>query len=116
MSTDSAALAINTARLNPFSNFSNLALADAMGDLEATIKTATERRDFAREEMTRRHLSALEGSRFTVTKDVKSEKRFDSAAAKAKMGLDWYATFQKPGSRTTYTVTVRPLEQLGVPA
>ena len=101
---------------NPFTRFSNVALADAFGDVESVVKSATERRDALRDEMTRRHLFALEGARFTVTKDVKSEKRFDSAAAKKKMGLAWYATFQKPGSRTTYTVTPKPPEELGVPA
>ena len=93
--------------------FSNVALADAMGDIDVVLKGAKERQDLAREEMDRRHLSSLEGARFTVTKDVKSEKRFDSAAVKAKMGAAWYATFQKPNSRTTYTVTPRPPEQLG---
>lgn len=116
MSDDSAAKAINPTAPTAFANYSNLALADAMGDLEEVIRTATARRDLAREEMTRRHLSALEGARFVVTKDTKTEKRFDAKAVKAQMGAAWYANFQKPGSRTTYTVTPRPAEQLGVPA
>ena len=66
--------------------------------------------------MTRRQLSSLDGARFVVTKDVKNEKRFDSAAAKAKMGLAWYERFRKPTTRTTYTVMPRAPEQLGVPA
>ena len=116
MTEGSAALAIKPGRANPFSNYSNLALADAMGDIDVVMKSAKERQDLAREEMTRRHLSSLEGARFTVTKDVKSEKRFDAVAVKAEMGAVWYASFQKPNSRTTYTVTPRPPEQLGVPA
>lgn len=102
--------------LNPFSNYSNVALADAMGDIEATVKTATERRDLAREEMSRRKLASLEGARFVVTKDVKTEKRFDAGAAKLTMGAAWYAGFQKPGTRTTFTVTAKAPESLGVPA
>ncbi len=105
-----------TTDANPFARISNLALADAMGDNDVVLKRAKARQDLLRAEMDRRHLSSLEGARFTVTKDVKSEKRFDSVAVKAKMGAAWYASFQKPNSRTTYTVTARAPEQLGVSA
>ena len=98
---------------NPFAHFSSVALADAMGDIDVVLKGAKERQDLAREEMNRRRLSSLEGARFTITKDVKSEKRVDSAAVKAHLGAAVYASFQKPNSRTTYTVTPRPPEQLG---
>ena len=99
---------------NPYHRYSNLALGDAAGDNDVVLKAATARQAQIREVMDFRQLSILEGARFTVTKDVKPEKRFDSKAAKATMGAAWYAQFQKPGTRTTYTVMARPPEQLGV--
>ncbi len=101
---------------NPFERYSNVALADAMGDNDVVLKAATDRREQMRDVMDRRQLSSLDGARYIVTKDVKSEKRFDSKAVKAKMGMAWYAQFQKPGTRTTYTVTPRAPEQLGAQA
>ncbi len=77
------------------------------------MKRAKGRQDQLREEMDRRNTSSLEGARFTVTKDVKSELRVDSKAVKAHLGTALYASFQKPNSRTTYTVTPRPPEHLG---
>lgn len=116
MTEGSAVLAINPAKVNPFSNHSNVALADAMGDIDATISTAQKRQKLAREEMTRRKAASLEGVRFVVTKATETELRFDSTRVKAEMGEAWYAQFRYPNPRTTYTVTAKPIEQLGVPA
>ena len=116
MTSESAAMAINPQAAGLFSNYDNVALADALGDLEAVIKTAQARQKAAREEMVRRKLHSLDGARFFVTRSVGTEKRFDSEAVKATMGLDWYAQFQKSGSRTTYTVTAKALAQLGLSA
>ena len=116
MTIGSAALAINSTKVNPFSNFSNVALADAIGDIDKTISTGQKRMKLAREEMTRRKALSLEGARFTVTKATETEMRFDSGKLKAKMGEDWYAQWRYPNPRTTYTVTPKAPEQLGVPA
>ena len=116
MTSESAAMAINPQAASLFSNYDNVALADALGDLEVVIKAAQARQKAAREEMVRRKLHSLDGARFFVTRSVGNEKRFDSEAVKATMGLDWYAQFQKSGNRTTYTVTAKAPAQLGLPA
>ncbi len=116
MSTGSAVKAINPAAASPFANFSNGALADALGDLEATIELAQKRQKLARDEMTRRHANWLDGTRFSVAKATLDTHTLDAKAVRLEMGDAWYEARQKPGTRTTYTVTAKPLEQLGVSA
>ncbi len=116
MSTGSAAKAINPAAASPFANFSNGALADALGDIDATIELAQERQKLARAEMTRRHASSLEGARFIVAKATLATHTLDAKGVRLEMGDAWYEARQKPGFRTTYTVTAKPLEELGVSA
>ena len=116
MTTGSAASAINPSKINVFANYSNVALADALGDIDTQLDILKGREKAAREEMTRRRLNALEGARFTVVKAVSETHSFDGKGVRTEMGDAWYEARLKPGFRTTYTVTSKPLEQLGVGA
>lgn len=100
-----AAAAINSAKVSPFANLSNLMLADAMGEIAQELKALEARQNAARDEMVRRKLSAIEGSRFIVVKAVTDASRFDSKAVRKEMGDDWYEARQKSGTRTTFVVT-----------
>ena len=116
MTDGSAAMAINPTAPTPFANYSNGALADAMGDIDTQLERLQARQKAARAEMTRRHLSALEGARFLVSKATVSTHTFDGKGVRAEMGDAWYEARQKAGTRTTYSVMPKPPEELGVPA
>lgn len=93
-----------------FSNYDNVMLADEMGLISCELKGLEARQESARAEMTRRKLSAIEGRNFVVVKATSETSRFDSAAVKKEMGVDWYEARQVAGTRTTFTVARKDVE------
>lgn len=101
---------------NPFARYSDIALADAIGDIHAVGERNAALMKAAKAEMDRRHRLSLEGLRFAVTKSTETERRLDSKGLKAKYGASWYEGWYKAISRTKWTITAKEPEQLGVPA
>lgn len=101
---------------NPFANYSDIALADAMGDLDVQGDRIGDLMKAAKAEVDRRHRLSLVGLRFDVTKSTETERRLDSKGLKAKYGTTWYEGWYKASKRTKWTITPKPPEELGVPA
>ena len=101
---------------NRFAHMSDHALADMIGDLHVEAQRKASLMADAKAEMERRHRLSLVGLRFDVSKGDESISRLDAKGLKAKFGEAWYKGWCKPGTRTKWTITPKPLEELGVPA
>ena len=101
---------------NPFARMSDHALADFIGDLDVQGDLIADRLEAAKAEVGRRHRLSLVGLRFDVTKSIETLQRLNAKGLKAKYGEAWYKSWCKPGTRTKWTITPKPPEELGVPA
>jgi hypothetical protein len=80
------AQAINTITTSRFHNYSNEALADALGAADAVLKGAEAECKALKDEFKRRALIEVAGDNFTVTASEQIAGRLDSKAVKEFLG------------------------------
>jgi hypothetical protein len=80
------AQAINTITTSRFHNYSNEALADALGDADAVLKGAEAECKALKDEFKGRGLTEVAGDSFTVTATEQIAGRLDSKAVKEFLG------------------------------
>ena len=89
-----------------FHNHSDPMLADAIGELDAQAKAATERLKAAKEEFKSRGLGRVHGERFTVTKSQSVRWTLKADDVKQAMGEAWCTQHSRTTPVTKLTVTV----------
>jgi hypothetical protein len=94
---------MNATATTTFDNLTDAMLADAIGDLDATIKNLQARMKEAKAEFIGRGLEKVAGERFTAALTNAVRWSLDTKAVKDEMGEDWYTA----RSRITPTTSLR---------
>lgn len=88
---------------------SDAELADEIGKADGKKGAAEEVYADLKAEFDRRGLTFVEGTKFSVFKNVQEISRFDASAARRDLGAEGEKKYLRDGMRTTYIV--KPLKK-----
>jgi hypothetical protein len=91
-----------TCNYSRFHNFSNEALADAIGNADLALKAHEAEVKALKEKFKSRGLLTAAGEHFSVTRSDQISSRLDVAAAKAFLGVPWRSLAMLGGWRSTH--------------
>lgn len=96
----------NPVNITKFDNLSAAMLADAIGAIDAEIKSLEAEKEAARAALKARGLNRAEGERFAVAFVSSIRQSLDVAAVKAEMGQQWFDDRCKLAEVNSMRITV----------
>lgn len=95
---------------NPMHNYSAEQIADRLGELDLVMKGAKEEADTLKNEIKRREVNAVRGSKFILTVSHSTSKRLDTKRLTADIGKDTLADYYNETETTTIRVKPAPIQ------